>query len=400
MIGEDAVGDLLEEDRLAGAGRCDDHAALAEAERSDQVDDPHIDFFAGRLETDAALGMQGRQIVEADLFAQLVRVFEVDRLDAQEREVTLVFLGWPDLPGDDGAGLEAEAADLAGGNVDVVRAGKVIVVGAAQEAEAVGQDLERPFAVHQAVLLDALFEDLEDQILLFEPHVLDDALALGSTNELRHRHFLKLGEMDLAALDVFIAIVEGGVAEDIFFFVGEFRGNVDVRRRRRAFGPHRRRVVAIAGRKRDLAFGALAIISAEIRIAGALAATTEAGLPDCGPGRGPALEPSGYRRGESGRRRARRGRGPSARALTSPARARPEPAHAGVRGSRLRMKRIGSRSAGASSRCGSLVVARASAEPAGAVGRAGIALGRTGRPVLVSRLVACRPDWFSNARWA
>jgi hypothetical protein len=44
-----------------------------------------------------------------------------------------------------------------------------VVIGTAQKAEAVGQDLQRSFAVHQSVQLDPLFEDLEDQILLLHP---------------------------------------------------------------------------------------------------------------------------------------------------------------------------------------------------------------------------------------
>ena len=146
-------------------------AALAEADRRDQVDDPHVDLVVARFEPDAALGMQRRQVVEADLLAQLVGVFEVDRLDPQQGEVPLVLLGRTDLSGDDGPGLQAETANLAGRNVDVVGAGQIVVVGTAQEAEAVGQDLEGTLAVHQAVLLDPLLEDLEDQVLLLEPHV-------------------------------------------------------------------------------------------------------------------------------------------------------------------------------------------------------------------------------------
>ena len=232
MVGQDAVGDLLEQDRLAGPRRRDDHAALAEAERGDQVDDPHVDLVAGGLQPDPALGMERRQVVEADLFAELVRIFEVDRLDPQQGEVALVFLGGPDLARDDRAGLEAEPANLARGDIDVVGAGEVVVVGAPQEAEAVGQDLERPFAVHQAVLLDPLFQDLEDQVLLLQPHVVDDALGLGRADELGHRHLLKLGEMDLAALDVLVAVVEGGVAEDVFLFVGIVGREIDIARRR------------------------------------------------------------------------------------------------------------------------------------------------------------------------
>ena len=154
----------------------------------------------------------------------------------KQREVALVFLGRPDLARDDGAGLEPEAANLAGRDIDVVGAGEVVVVGAAQEAEAVGQDLERALAVHEAVLLDPLFQDLEDQVLLLEPHVLDDAFALGRADQLRHRHLLKLGEMDLAALDVFVAIVERGVAEDVFLFVGKSAGRSVHRRKSHGAG--------------------------------------------------------------------------------------------------------------------------------------------------------------------
>ncbi len=115
--------------------------------------------------------------------------------------------------------LQAEAADLAGRDVDVVGAGQVVVVRAAQEAEAVGQDLQRALAVHQAVLLDPLLEDLEDQVLLLQPRVLGDSLALGGADQLRHRHLLQLGEVDLAALDVLVAVVDLGIAEEVFILV-------------------------------------------------------------------------------------------------------------------------------------------------------------------------------------
>ncbi len=203
-------------------GGADDDPALAKAQRSDQVDDPHVGFLRGRLQADPALGVQRGQIVEANLLAELVGVFEVDRLDPQEGEIAFVFLGRPDLARHDRAGFQAEAADLAGRNVDVVGAGEVVVIGASQEAEPVGKDFEGALAVHQPVLLDPLFQDLEDQVLLFQPHVVDDALGLGRANQLGHRHLLKLGEMDLAALDVFVTVVERGIAEDVVFDVGKF----------------------------------------------------------------------------------------------------------------------------------------------------------------------------------
>ena len=49
MIAQNAVGDLLQEDGLAGARRGDDQAALALADRRDQVDDAHVDLLSARL---------------------------------------------------------------------------------------------------------------------------------------------------------------------------------------------------------------------------------------------------------------------------------------------------------------------------------------------------------------
>ena len=154
----------------------------------DQVDDAHVELGRVGLELQPLVGVQRRQVVEDDLLREQVGVVVVDRLDAEQREVALVLLRRADLAGDDGAGAQAEAADLARRDVDVVGAGQVVVVGAAEEAEAVGQDLERALAEHQAVLLDPLLEDLEDQVLLLEADVLlaRDALVLGGLLELRH----------------------------------------------------------------------------------------------------------------------------------------------------------------------------------------------------------------------
>ena len=98
----------------------------------------------------------------------MVGVLIVDRLDAQQGEIALVLLGRADLPRHRGPGAQAEAANLARRDVDVVRAGQVVVIGAAQEAEAVGQDFQRPFAEHQAVELHPLLENFEDQVLLLD----------------------------------------------------------------------------------------------------------------------------------------------------------------------------------------------------------------------------------------
>ena len=62
----DRAGDLLEQDGLAAARRGDDQAALALAERRDQVDHPHAEEIRRpRLRgSDALVGKQRRELVE------------------------------------------------------------------------------------------------------------------------------------------------------------------------------------------------------------------------------------------------------------------------------------------------------------------------------------------------
>ena len=92
------------------------------------------------------VGIERRQVVEVDLVAGLLGVFEVDRVDLEQREIALAFLRAADLALDGVAGAQAEAADLRGRDVDVVGAGQVVRFRRAQEAEAVLQHLDDAFA--------------------------------------------------------------------------------------------------------------------------------------------------------------------------------------------------------------------------------------------------------------
>ena len=75
-----------------------------------------------------------------------------------------------------------------------------MIVGAAEEAEAVGQDFERPLAEHQAVDLHPLFQDAKDQVLPLEAGDFGQVLLAGLFDELRHAHPLQLGDVGLALL--------------------------------------------------------------------------------------------------------------------------------------------------------------------------------------------------------
>ena len=142
------------------------------------------------------VGIERRQVVEEDLVARFLGRLEVDGVDLDEREVALAFLGRADLAGDGVAGAQIEAADLRGRDVDVVGAGQVVVLGRAQEAEAVGQAFEHAFGEDQAALFGLRLQDLEDQLLLAQAGGAGDAQVLGDLVELLDAHVLELDQVE------------------------------------------------------------------------------------------------------------------------------------------------------------------------------------------------------------
>ena len=87
--------------------------------------------------------MQWREIVKRNPIRHQVRILKIDRLDPQQGKISLVFFGRSDLSRNRGTCLQSEATDLTGRNVDVIGAGQIVIVGAAQETEAVRQDFQR-----------------------------------------------------------------------------------------------------------------------------------------------------------------------------------------------------------------------------------------------------------------
>jgi hypothetical protein len=152
VVPGDAVGDVLQQHRLAGARRRHDQAALPLADRRQEVHDAARQVVAVGLEIQLFLRIERREVLEEDLFLGLLRRLEVDRLDLDQREVALAVLRRPDDARHGIAGVEVELADLRRRHVDVVGARQVVVVGRAQEAEAVGQRFEHALREHRAAL--------------------------------------------------------------------------------------------------------------------------------------------------------------------------------------------------------------------------------------------------------
>ncbi|GCC49017.1 hypothetical protein chiPu_0033059, partial [Chiloscyllium punctatum] len=115
MIGGDRVRDVLHQHRLAGARRRHDQRALALADRRDDVDHAGRQVLLGgilKLHAETLIGKQRREVVEIDLVLRLFRVFEIERVDLQQREIAFAFLRAADVAFDRVAGAQAETADL------------------------------------------------------------------------------------------------------------------------------------------------------------------------------------------------------------------------------------------------------------------------------------------------
>src|SRR5699024_1744417 len=111
--------------------------------------------------------------------------------------IALAFLGRTDAAGDVVAGAQIEAADLGRRNVDVVGTGEIRLVRAAQEAEAVLQDLEHAFAVDAAAGSRVRLQDQEHDVLFARAgDAFLNAEAFGEREQLDRALALEFVEID------------------------------------------------------------------------------------------------------------------------------------------------------------------------------------------------------------
>ncbi len=124
-----------------------------------------------------------------------VGIVEIDRDQTGQREIALAILGRADFAFDRVAGAQAEFADLIGRDVDVVGAGEIVGLRAAQEAEAIGEHLDRALTHDQFAILSLSLEDREHQILLTQRRSALDAEFLGHRHQFGGRGFLQFFKM-------------------------------------------------------------------------------------------------------------------------------------------------------------------------------------------------------------
>ena len=138
------------------------------ADGSQQIHDPAAGSLAHRLHLDPLLRIKRRQVVEENLVARLFRRLKIDGLDLDQRKVLFAFMRRPHIAADGVAGFQVELANLRGRNVNIVRAGQIVVVRRAQKAVAVGQDFQHALGEDVAFFFALRLKNLEDQVLFAE----------------------------------------------------------------------------------------------------------------------------------------------------------------------------------------------------------------------------------------
>src|SRR5205814_3345371 len=123
--------------------------ALSFTGRRDEIEHARRHVRRG-LELDAILRIERGEIVEENFLARDVRMFEVDRFDFDQREVTLALFRRTHLTGDGVARAEIKSANLRRRNVNVVGTRQVVVLRRAKESESVRQALKHPLGKNQS----------------------------------------------------------------------------------------------------------------------------------------------------------------------------------------------------------------------------------------------------------
>ena len=73
---------------------------------------------------------------------QIVRRIEIDVIDLEQSEIAFPFFGRTDFARNGVAGMEIKTANLAGGNINIIRTGEIGAFCGTQETKAVGEDFK------------------------------------------------------------------------------------------------------------------------------------------------------------------------------------------------------------------------------------------------------------------
>ncbi|MNO35698.1 hypothetical protein D3C76_257530 [compost metagenome] len=200
VVAGDVGRDVLQHDGLARFRRCDDQAALALADRRAEVDHAAGEVFRGAVAGfhGQALGREQRgQVLEENLVLRVFRTVEVDRVDLEQREITLAFLRRADLANDGVTGAQVETTDLARRDVDIVWTCEIGSVSGAQEAEAVLENLQHAITGDFLTAFCMLLQQGENHILLARTGHIFYAHLFGHFEQIGNRLLLEFSQVHM-----------------------------------------------------------------------------------------------------------------------------------------------------------------------------------------------------------
>src|SRR5262245_31902366 len=96
------------------------------------------------------LRIQRRQIIKENFLTRSLWLFIVNGFDLEKSEIPLPLFWWPDLTGNNVASSQIKTADLAGGDINIIRSGEIIVVGRPQKSKPIGEDFKYTFPVDES----------------------------------------------------------------------------------------------------------------------------------------------------------------------------------------------------------------------------------------------------------
>ena len=182
IVGGNRMGDVLQHHGLTGFRRGHQQGALAAADGGNEVDGAAGQVFF-RLDVAFQFELFGRkqrrEVFKQDFVFAGFRIVAVDAVEPHQRKVALVVFRNAHAAFDGVAGMQVEAAYLARRHINIVGAGKIGSIGAAQEAETVGQDFERARAGEALALLHHLAHNGKHEVLFAQAVGIFDTVLLG-----------------------------------------------------------------------------------------------------------------------------------------------------------------------------------------------------------------------------
>ena len=127
----------------------------------------------------------------------IVRVFEIDGIDLEQRKIALAILRRPNLTLDRVPGPQRETPDLGGADIDVVGAWQIVRIRRPQEPKAVWQHLDHTLAGDIDFLGRQFLEDGKHQLLLAHGRGVLDFMLFGKYQQFGGRFGLELAELHI-----------------------------------------------------------------------------------------------------------------------------------------------------------------------------------------------------------